>query len=93
MEKQKNYVEAITYAEKALEKNPERYIAYARIGYNNEQLGNFAEAVEIITKHLGKFDDHEWMAIKCLIRCFDKLGNKEKKEEYERKLKELEEKD
>jgi len=89
-----NYSEAITLAEKSLELDPENYVAYARIGYANEQLEKFDEAIEILEENLEKFDDsHINMVIRCLIRCNKKLGNKVKQEEYEKRLKELKEED
>jgi len=54
----------------------------------------YVEAIEMLEEHLASFGNHgKKEALKSLRSCYDRLGNKEKKEEYEKRLKELEEKD
>ena len=57
-------------------------------------MENYEKAIQVINEHFDDFNaDYKIIACECIIRCYDKLGNKEKKEEYEKRLKELEEKD
>ena len=55
---------------------------------------HYEDAITILEEHLVDFSNHgKIQALGDLINCYDKLGNKEKKEEYEKRLKELKEKD
>ena len=54
----------------------------------------YKEAIEVLEKHLADFSKHgKNQALRTLISCCDQIGDKEKKEEYEKRLKELEEED
>ena len=51
----------------------------------------YEEAIKVLEEHLANFSEHgKKQGLKLLIKCYDKLENKEKKEEYEKRLKELE---
>tara|TARA_Y100000590_G_scaffold256162_1_gene287726 strand:+ start:959 stop:3475 length:2517 start_codon:yes stop_codon:yes gene_type:complete len=74
-------------------------LEYSADGY--QLLGRFLrddekyeDSIKILEEHLANFSDHgKDQALRTLISCCDKLDLKEKKEEYEKRLKELEEKD
>tara|TARA_B100001123_G_C15318150_1_gene1026940 strand:+ start:866 stop:3334 length:2469 start_codon:yes stop_codon:yes gene_type:complete len=54
----------------------------------------YKEAIEILEEHLADFSKHgKKQALETIISCYDQIGNKEKKEEYKKRLKELEEED
>ena len=89
----KQYTEAIAAAEESLKIDPKWYTAYYRIGDAYEELKEYQKAIDILEEHFINFEDYQkkWV-LKILIRCCEKLENKEKKEEYEKRLKDLEEK-
>jgi len=89
----KQYTEAIAAAEESLKIDPKWYTAYYRIGDAYEELKEYQKAIDILEEHFINFEDYQkkWV-LKILIRCCEKLENKEKKEEYEKRLKELEDK-
>ena len=88
----KQYTEAIVAAEESLRIDSKWYIAYWRIGDAYEELKEYEKAIEILEEHFIDFGDYtKKSSLKILIRCYKKLGNKEKKEECEKRLKELEE--
>ena len=54
----------------------------------------YEKAITILEEHLADFSKHgKKQALEILISCCDQIGDKEKKEEYEKRLKELEEED
>tara|TARA_Y100000590_G_scaffold469463_1_gene657193 strand:+ start:439 stop:2829 length:2391 start_codon:yes stop_codon:yes gene_type:complete len=88
----KKYDDAIKYAEKSLELDATNSIAWARIGEANKGMENYEKAIQVMNEHFDDFNtDYKIISCECIIHCYNKLGNKEKKEEYEKRLKELEE--
>ena len=90
----KQYTEAIAAAEESLKIDPKWYTAYYRIGETYEESKEYQKAIDILEEYFINFEDYQkkWV-LKILIRCCEKLENKEKKEEYEKRLKELEDED
>ena len=90
----KNYDDAMTYANEALKLDPEYALAYHRIAFAYERQEQYSKAIEILEEHLDEFEtDDEYIVFKRLVICYEKIGNREKAEDYMKKLEEIEEKD
>tara|TARA_Y100000741_G_C18159683_1_gene520663 strand:+ start:362 stop:961 length:600 start_codon:yes stop_codon:yes gene_type:complete len=90
----KNYDDAMTYANEALKLDPEYALAYHRMAFAHERQEQYTKAIEILEEHLDEFEtDDEYIVFKRLVICYEKIGNREKSEEYMKKIEELEEKD
>ena len=85
-------VDADEYAKKLINSDSDTsadgYQLQGRFLVKNEK---YEEAIKVLEEHLANFSEHgKKQGLKLLIKCYDKLENKEKKEEYEKRLKELE---
>ncbi|MDC0210984.1 tetratricopeptide repeat protein [Candidatus Nitrosopelagicus sp.] len=87
--------DADEYAKKLIDLDIEESAdGYQLQGAYLTENGYYEDAITILEEHLVDFTEHgKIQALRDLISCYDQIGDKEKKEEYEKRLNELKEKD
>ena len=88
-------LDADEYAKKLIDSDCEISAdGYQLQGMYLRQNKHYENAIKLLEEHFIDFSEHgKDQALRTLISCCNKLDLKEKKEEYEKRLKELEEKD